>query len=356
MSKSPPVNPNEDSPTVTLQTIADAVGVSRMTVSMALRNHPGVADATRREILKVARRLRYRPNAFASYLSRQRGTGGAAVHHANLALLVGHHDKDYRKLFPGYGIAIQAATERATELGYSLENFWAFDPAQTGKTLDRMLEWRSVRGLIFLSFWPDDFRQLPLAYEHYSLVHAAASRERARCHHPAVDYYAGLRDLLKRIRSRGFQRIGFHLRFGDNENHEQRLSAAFLQNQSNHRPHLKGLLQIDHNPAGNPRTPADFLKWFHKMRPDALIVRSAPNIDYASWLRAAGFWEGLTFFDLNPGFHPRGTVSGLEEPHADMARAAVSRLVSLIQQNETGFPAAPEQIAFLPRWVEAEGR
>ncbi len=348
-----PVEAAESPSKVTLQTIADRLGVSRMTVSMALRNHPGVADATRKRILGVARQLRYRPNAFASYLSRQRHSAGEGIHHANLALLVGHRDKDHRPLLRGYANVIAAAKEQARDLGYAMEDFWAYDPEQTGRTLDRMLEWRSVRGLVLLSFGPSDFETLPLSYDHYALVHSSASHERARCHHPSVDYYTGVRDMLLRLRRRGYSRIAMSLLRGNNQNHEDRLSAAFLQDQANHLPARRGLLQIDNSKSHDPRRRQRFLAWFRKAKPDAVVVWSTIGADYAAWLRDAGLWGQAAFFDLNVDFHPPGTVSGLAEPHAAMARAGVNKLISMIHHNETGFPESPEQITFTPNWVEA---
>ena len=49
-------------PTVGLQDVADAAGVSAMTVSRALRGIEGVSESKRREIEKVAKKLNYFPN------------------------------------------------------------------------------------------------------------------------------------------------------------------------------------------------------------------------------------------------------------------------------------------------------
>lgn len=54
----------------TLDTIAQRLGVSRMAVSYALRNKPGVAEDTRRRIQELADELGYRPNAAARAIRR----------------------------------------------------------------------------------------------------------------------------------------------------------------------------------------------------------------------------------------------------------------------------------------------
>lgn len=57
---------------VTLRDVADAAGVSMMTVSKALRSKPGVSDATRETVLRKADELGYSLNASASILKSGR--------------------------------------------------------------------------------------------------------------------------------------------------------------------------------------------------------------------------------------------------------------------------------------------
>lgn len=56
--------------TVTMDDIAAKVGVSRATVSLAIRRSPKISAQRTNEILRIARELGYRPNAFASQLAR----------------------------------------------------------------------------------------------------------------------------------------------------------------------------------------------------------------------------------------------------------------------------------------------
>lgn len=56
----------------TLADIAAELGVSKMTVSRAINNHPAIHPDTRARVLAVARRLNYRPNQHARALSTNR--------------------------------------------------------------------------------------------------------------------------------------------------------------------------------------------------------------------------------------------------------------------------------------------
>jgi len=56
----------------TLADIARALGVSKMTVSRAINNHPEISPETRARILDAAQRMNYRPNQFARALTTNR--------------------------------------------------------------------------------------------------------------------------------------------------------------------------------------------------------------------------------------------------------------------------------------------
>jgi LacI family transcriptional regulator len=57
---------------VTLADIARELGVSKMTVSRAINNHPLVNPETRARVLEVARRMNYQPNQYARALATNR--------------------------------------------------------------------------------------------------------------------------------------------------------------------------------------------------------------------------------------------------------------------------------------------
>ena len=54
---------------VTLEDIARALNVSKMTVSRAINNHPEISRETRERILATAQKMKYRPNQFARALT-----------------------------------------------------------------------------------------------------------------------------------------------------------------------------------------------------------------------------------------------------------------------------------------------
>ncbi len=65
-------NPFDGKPQMTLRDVADAAGVSEMTVSRVLRARGDVSDRTRAKVFEAARRLGYVPNKIAGALASNR--------------------------------------------------------------------------------------------------------------------------------------------------------------------------------------------------------------------------------------------------------------------------------------------
>ena len=73
---------------VTHKDIAARFGCDKSTVSLALRGHPRIPDATRRQICKLAERMGYRPDPALSMLARHRWAHHDAGNGATLAYIV----------------------------------------------------------------------------------------------------------------------------------------------------------------------------------------------------------------------------------------------------------------------------
>src|SRR5699024_1496896 len=54
----------------TLQDIANELGITASSVSRALQDHPRISDATKKAVLKMAKKLDYQPNNIAAALRK----------------------------------------------------------------------------------------------------------------------------------------------------------------------------------------------------------------------------------------------------------------------------------------------
>lgn len=98
---------------VTVQNIADQLGVSKFAVSRALANKPGVSDETRRQITETAHRMGY----VARANSRKSSSGIEVIFH--------DPQVSHRELWVDVQAGIQ---QEATQLGFSTAVRWSADP------------------------------------------------------------------------------------------------------------------------------------------------------------------------------------------------------------------------------------
>lgn len=109
-------NPTKDRPNI--RQVAALAGVSHMTVSRVLNDHPNIKDSTRRRVLEVIEELNYRPNSAARALATQRTKRiGVMIESAS----------EY-----GPSSTLRAVELAARESGYSVTSIDLRDDGKTG--------------------------------------------------------------------------------------------------------------------------------------------------------------------------------------------------------------------------------
>lgn len=133
-----------------MQDVAEAAGVHRTTVSLALRDSPRLPAARREEIKRVAEHLGYRPNPMVSALMTSRVSRREPKHQATLAFI--SVDQEVPLGWPDtnttYGMMFRGARDRARRRGYLLTPFWIGDPKLQGERFAKIMTARSIHGLL----------------------------------------------------------------------------------------------------------------------------------------------------------------------------------------------------------------
>jgi DNA-binding LacI/PurR family transcriptional regulator len=328
----------------TLRSLAKLLGLSRTTVSDALRGSPRVDPNTAARVCKVAKEAGYRRNPLAgalmSELRRSRGSafrGVLAAVDFNEPNRPDHAARYHKELLTG-------AETRAAELGFKVERFAVGHAGVSVQRLDSILQSRGIHGVILLPAWdePDlsnlDWTQFAGIYTDYII-------ELPALHTVCPDHYRSLLGALQRLAALGYRRPGMFLHRHQDERLQFRWGAAFRAFQENHADIRKvpPLMVESYNRD-------EFIRWFKRQQPDVVIGH---NTDAIEWMEACGAQVPQThgFFCLNAQ-HKTRPCAGLDLQPRTLGARATELLIAQLQRNEAGIPEWPLNTTIAARWME----
>lgn len=330
-------------PAPTLATIAAAAGVSRMTVSRALRNAEGITAERREQIVAIAARLGYRPDpkltAFMQYLRTFRG----ANHDENIAFAICHRDPAPHAFSPTERRFLNGVQQRCQELGYGLEKFAVAQGGFTPTRLSQILRARGIRGLIVCSAWaipgPLDPFQQGLVCCMGGTAHPDFVTHRASANH-----YQTIQLVLRELCARGYNRPGLYLDHETDTNLQHCWRAGLADFLYERGLSLKPLLNVTQ---GWDRDA--FIAWIERAKPDVVITLHRQT---AEWLRSANLWGkvGLVMLDLQPGDEG---IAGVDQQADAVGGAAVDLVVAQMLRNALGRPLHPNFVTVPGTFVQA---
>lgn len=334
-----------ENPPITLQDIAVRAGVSRMTISLALRNDPRLPAATRQRVQALAREMGYRGHSLVSALMVQLRKRKPAEHLTTLAFLtLGRAREEGRTASQLYRDYWAGATERANQLGYRLEEIWAKEPGMTGRRLTKILVARGVRGLI-IGPLPIARGHLSLDWSRFAVAALGYSVWKPDMHRASVDHYQCMALAMRRLKRLGYRRIGFIISHASNERVDRRFLGAFLAYQdqlprSNRVPPL--VLRRWSEPAVS--------SWLRKASPEVVVCNATPLLRSLknSGLRVP---EQIGFVHLHQE-EADYSCAGVHHNGKEVGTAVVDLVVGQLQRHEFGIPEQPRLVLVPGLWVD----
>ncbi len=349
----------------TMQTIADLAGVSRMTVSRALKNHPSIPPGTCQRIQKIASQLGYRPNPLVSALMTQLRNARAPKLKPVIAFLAAHPDAVYASGHT-YNAQIHAgAAERAAQLGYKLERFSLIEPGMTWHRMCGMLHARGIPGVV-LAPLPDPIPAIDFDWTRFACAVVGYSYRKPELHRAANDQFNTIRTAVHRLTELGYARIGLAIRHEDDRRVDNKWAGGFLS----FHPYLPAgrklpvfLWHYQPSPTrkrsaegfesweGRVERPAGFAEWVERHRPDAILALQP--IVVRGWLSSLGLRVprdiALVSLNLQPG---QSGFSGIDQNNTLLGAAAVELVVEQIHHNEHGVPARAKTVMISGDWID----
>jgi len=331
---------------VTIRQLAVLAGVSRTTVSLALRNHPSIPDKTRKKILKVAEKSGYRPDPVVSSLMNHLRVQRSKRTTEKIAYLTFWREFDKWKLNVNELGYYTGACARAQELGYEIEHIWAKEPGIDSSRVSSILYSRGIRGALLAPF-PAHLGHVSLEWKKIACVGLSLTLLKPDMHRVSHAYHDGMMLALRMLKHHGYRRFGFVNLAVWNRRVKYSWLSGFLTYLYQFHPD-KAL----HIPPYLPEkwSQAEFAKWLNQYKPDVLIsntedplhmaqkmgLRVPEDIGYASLhrLRETDPWAGVARFPERIG------------------AGAVDVLIGMLQNNELGLPAFPKTVTIEGEWQD----
>jgi LacI family transcriptional regulator len=339
---------------VSLSTIAEAVGLSKMTVSLALRGHPRIPRATQERIVRVAEELGYRPNPeVAQFMSAIRRSTADERGFPIAYITWGSKRGEWRKS-PTENAYWDGAAVRAESYGYHLEEHWIEQPHMTPRRLSDILWNRGIKGVVvppMIRTLTGDARErtLELDWSRFVAVTISDMLTSPQLHRVTHDHYASMLVAMDRLLERGYRRIGLCLTEHMDLTVNQRWQAGYRVYRANH-----PLERIE--PLILPDLSADAIEeWINQNQLDAIVSaeRRMPR-----FLTEIGLelWKDIGYADLDlypqdPAFTP---ISGIIQNSKIMGAAAIDLVTSGLQRNQMGVPDVPFVLQVEGEWRDRQ--
>lgn len=325
-----------------MQEIAEAVGVSRMTVSRALRNDPKISVGTKTRVRKACETVGYqldpRLSELMSHLRRTReprSTETIAYLHLLPEEPAGNPELNERRIFNG-------CRSQALELGFQLDEFPWLPSDLSAKRLAGILESRGIRGAVLriTGALPKGVGEL------YSQIAIATPDEVLTVFNRAVpDHFQGMSEVLKNLWEKGYRRIGFFYQDTVKDWAADQWMAAF-----SYRLTELNAFHGDSIKTDCLKTPKLFLEWIRNFEPDA-IISHLPASKVVELVRSAGIKIPKELGVATVSWHPdHPDIAGVDQNLEHVGAASIDMIARQLTYNESGIPSFPKKMLISSSW------
>jgi len=337
----------------TMAEVAKAAGVSKNTVSLALRGSPRISTATREKIEAVAAAMGYRLNPTVAQLMAELRQNRSPGYQATLALINAHESRDAFSNHPTIPAYVTGCRQRAKQLGYQLDDFWLHEPDLPAARWLSIFRARNIRGVVIVGLMRRNrlpARLAPLWDEFPALVTGVRTREPALSF-ACSDHHALALLAFEKAVALGYRRPALVLDGVIDDLVDGRFSAGFLIGQSRLIP-AEQLTRPFFEVAAARTDRAVFSKWFEENQPDVIFTLYH---EVERWVRDLGLRVpedvGLIQYEWRSD---HAAWAGMDQRNDLVGAAAVDMLISMVHHNERGVPEHPRATLIGSHWVDGK--
>jgi LacI family transcriptional regulator len=325
----------------TIRDLAEQTGYGKSTVSLALRDDPRLALATRRRIQRAALEAGYRHNPVVAHLMAQLSKSREQTYKATLALINSTSDPNALEGCGALRAWVDSSEKRARELGYRMDRFWLQEPGLTAAALSRVFRARNITGLLIIN--RHDVIRLPKNFDplwkSYSSIVVGNRITEPSLNYVCNDQYHTTLNTVKRLVSLGYQKPGLVMCEDLDRNVEYKFSAGY---QKGFDLYCKGSAIPVIEPG--KKNIALFDRWQKNYKPDVVIAINPFPIQWAKQLRRK---INLVSIDRNPFMMK---WPGMDQNNEMIGSVAVEQLIGQIHRNEVGLPMVAKCVLIQSTW------
>lgn len=319
---------------VNMQSVAQAAGVSIMTVSRVIHQNPKVAKATRERVLAELHQQGYRRTPFlAAWNVRVRGD--IVSEHPNVVFLCGYPERSIRKSLVAE--IYRAVEEQAHTLGLTAGFFHADLKGHKWNAIPKVLEARGVRGVVLGPF-PEGSQPIALPWERFAVVSTDYEQDLRGVNRAAQNHYSDIQRIFEHLLAGGYSRPGFVAMPGTRNT---QWLGAFLERQW-------WLPEADKIPvfrAGTSAPIAALQNWCKNFRPDIILFPFGKALKWIDGLPSKPKAPDVFILDLPPKrANDSANLAGMVYPAAAIGKAAVNLLAAQLRNYEQGLPVRPQTL------------
>lgn len=344
------MEPESSSFPISIRGLAARLGVSHVTVSMALRDNPRVSAAQRERIKRAAEELGYRPDPMHYALTSYRDPESTPRNQPTVVWINAWHRPEELRGYKEFALYWKGARQSAAKFGFRLEEV-RLEHSMAPARLHELLQKKGTRGILLPPHgsvepaW-EDYPWERFPWDEYPVVRFGRSLRFPEFHMVGPDQFTNTFNAVHRMYERGYKRIGLITFASDIRPRGPRFVAGFLA--------AGALLESASLPMfaiSEPIQPdlvEKFRLWMDAEKPEALFS----TVEQKILLKDAGYHVPQDIALAVSSVHDGGADSGIDQQPEEIGRVGFLLLNSLINDGARGIPKIFRENLVEGAWVD----